>query len=450
MVDEPLPAQPLDTRSPRETRRCAPPDGGPVAALGDAQRWTIRGSVRTQLADRMRSMSDEAGSFDGRVISVAVDQLADLNAQLGREGADRALVELAQRLERALGAQATVGDLGGGLLLAVAAPGADGSRPVEELQQRLAAEVAVSGATVTLRCHVAEVDLRSSRTRTLADALEVIGRCERWARLGGLGSNGGTPLASVGPGDAALAAVSRAVDAGAIELRYQPVVDLRSGAVVGAEALARWPLAPSGFEAPQHFLLLAAVAGRQREVTDHILDQVCATAARGSIERSGIWLSANLSATEAVGTDTAARALAAVERHRVLPDRLILELSERIVPDLATQRSIIGLHRAGLRVAIDDFGTGWSSLAQLTDLPVEIVKLDQSVVELTRSGGAPLLDASVAIAEALGLRVLAEGIETPDDLAAVRAAGVHLGQGYLLGSPMPAEELEGVLRPVEA
>lgn len=404
-------------------------------------------AVRRRLARRLAELAGEEG-FSGRVVSVVIDQLAVLNSQLGWANADRALDTAARRLEALLGPEAAAGHLGGGLILVVAASSDEPPRTLaERLELDLRGVVAGPGpgSPVPLSCRAGEVPIPRSGGSGLEEAIEMVERCEQWVRMGGIGPRRpGRAGAQIGPADPAVAAVVEAVDSGSIEMRFQPVVALGTGAVVGAEALARWPAAPAGFESPEHFLRLAAVAGRQREATDHILDQVCCVAARPAVRRSGIWLSANLSAAEAVGADMPGRVRSALERHDVRPERIILELSEQIIPDLPTQRSILDLHGAGLRVAIDDFGSGWSSLAQLTALPIELVKLDRSIIVSARDGLA-LLEASVTLASALGLQVLAEGIETVEDLALVQASGVDLGQGFLLGAPAPVDDLERAL-----
>jgi EAL domain-containing protein (putative c-di-GMP-specific phosphodiesterase class I) len=400
-------------------------------------------AARPRLAQQLLALERAGGLLRGGMLSVVVDQLTDLNDQLGWADADRVLASASQRLEEMVGRGAVAAHLGGGLVLVVVPRGAV-SLAVAAVQEAPVLDGGLPGrdGPIPLHCRVSEVPLPSTPLRNLVDAIALVERCERWARLG----HAAPPDAHraghrIGPDAPEVAAMVSAVDGRAIQVQYQPIFDLRSGALVGAEALARWPEAPEGVESPEHFLHLAAVAGRQRDVTDHILDCVSRAAARPALVGSGTWLSVNLSATEAVGADLPGRVLAALARHRVDPDHIVLELSERIIPDLATQRSISGLRGAGLRVAIDDFGSGWSSIAQLTELPIELVKLDRSIIESARSGPA-LLEASVALAEALDLRVLAEGIETPEDLAAVQAAGVHLGQGFLLGGPSALDDLE--------
>jgi EAL domain-containing protein (putative c-di-GMP-specific phosphodiesterase class I) len=146
----------------------------------------------------------------------------------------------------------------------------------------------------------------------------------------------------------------------------------------------------------------------------------------------------------------------ALEAHRVPPQRLVLEVTEHAVAtDLEELvRRLRALRMTGVRIALDDFGAGYSSLGQLRNLPVDILKIDHSLVaepESSRTGtAAPLVDVVVRLGHRLGLEVIAEGMENPQQLAVVEAAGCRWGQGWLFGAAVPAEHLEARLAAVSA
>jgi EAL domain-containing protein (putative c-di-GMP-specific phosphodiesterase class I) len=248
-----------------------------------------------------------------------------------------------------------------------------------------------------------------------------------------------------------------ASEASELLLHYQPVVAARSGEMVGAEALARgqvmgiealarWPHQDLGLVPPADFIPIAEATGRILSLDRWAI----ATAIRqGSTwwERGWDgWVSVNLS-TRSLRDPELVDFIADVLRGRgVDGERLMLEITESAAmrdPD-ATIAILHSLKELGVRIAIDDFGTGHSSLAYLRRLPVDLLKLDRSfIADLgTRERDRWIVESIVGLAHRMGAQVVAEGVEEPKALEWLRAAGCDLVQGYLIGRPAPADELD--------
>ncbi len=231
----------------------------------------------------------------------------------------------------------------------------------------------------------------------------------------------------------------------ALELHYQPQIDLESGAVVAAEALLRWPHPRLGYVPPLDFLPLAEEAGLMRPLTTFVLDEALAQCARWRSAGHNLTISINVSATNLLDVDFVGLVREQLHRHRVPADALILEITETtIISDLDhCGRVIDQLRELGCTVSIDDFGAGFTSLASLGKLAVGEVKLDRSfLTTLTRQPNSrALVEATINLAHALGLHVVAEGVEEVDTLTALTSLGCDLAQGYYIGRPVAASEL---------
>ena len=239
-------------------------------------------------------------------------------------------------------------------------------------------------------------------------------------------------------------ALRRALPAGELRLHYQPLVDLGTGAVVGLEALTRWQPPNGPLRAASEFIDVV-------EDTDLIVE-VDRWALQAAGEQAAVWaraghpvprLAVNVSARRLADPQLLTDVETVLTAGPVRPT-LWLEITERAVVERPTRVSA-ALHRLrelGVTVALDDFGTGQSALAYLQQFPVDVVKLDRSFLTPHRRGDDRLIRGLLALARTLDLTVVVEGIETPAQLARLRAlptvtAGPLIGQGYLLGRPAP-------------
>ncbi|MEZ5203196.1 MAG: EAL domain-containing protein [Acidimicrobiales bacterium] len=220
---------------------------------------------------------------------------------------------------------------------------------------------------------------------------------------------------------------------------YQPILDLRTMEVVGvrpspggALLRARWQRPMTSSRSPASSVSTAPswIARSSR------LD---ATSAAGPARERGWWVSVNLSVEDCTDPTLPGRLEAVLADTALDPDRLVLEVSERAVPVAEVERSLGTLAEIGVRLAIDDFGSGWSSLAQLRSLPISLLKLDRSLVSQPTTADAQLTLATVAMAQALGMETLAEGVEEGEDLLLLCLAECNYGQGFWWSDAQPLD-----------
>jgi EAL domain-containing protein (putative c-di-GMP-specific phosphodiesterase class I) len=229
----------------------------------------------------------------------------------------------------------------------------------------------------------------------------------------------------------------------AVEAYYQPVISLTTGEIVGFEALMRWLHPEHGLIAPDQFIIFAEETGLIRPLGRHILKQACAQGRSWQeAEQRSLWVAVNISAPQVQHPDFVTEALQALDETGLSPSCLRLELTESVWTEgiEATTAALQELNSQGIEVAIDDYGTGYSSLNHLKTFPVCALKIAQTFVRglPDNPNDAAIVKATLSMAADLGLEVTAEGVETEEQLAFLRAHNCSNVQGYLLGRPMPA------------
>jgi diguanylate cyclase (GGDEF)-like protein len=229
-------------------------------------------------------------------------------------------------------------------------------------------------------------------------------------------------------------------------MHYQPKVDLDTGDVHCVEALIRWHHPTRGLLYPDAFLDLVEVSGLMRAMTQRVLEMALDQAADWEGQGQHLTVAVNLSASSLVDDDLPEEVFAMLAARGVPPDALQLEITEEfLMADRGRARSILTrLREGGIQISIDDYGTGYSSLSYLRDLPIDELKLDRSfVLPMAEDDRAAALVAStIALAHSLGLRMVAEGVETEVAYAELRRLGCDQGQGYFMSRPVPAVELD--------
>jgi diguanylate cyclase (GGDEF)-like protein len=232
-----------------------------------------------------------------------------------------------------------------------------------------------------------------------------------------------------------------AIDRDELHLQYQPVVVLPDVRPVGAEALLRWQHPRLGRVGPDEFIPIAEECGMINRLGAWVLHQACHQLSRWLAEGHDVWVSVNVSPREVHATCYVDQVKDALRAHRVPPQRLVLEVTEQAVSTDVEEliRRLRDLRETGVRIALDDFGSGYSSLGQLRRLPVDILKIDHSLLE------RQMIRVVVELGHQFGLEVIAEGIGEQRQMAMVVDAGCKLGQGYLSGWPVPAEHFEARL-----
>ncbi len=230
-----------------------------------------------------------------------------------------------------------------------------------------------------------------------------------------------------------------------LELAYQPKVHAPSGEITGAEALIRWTHPRRGIVGPDVFIPIAERFGLIGAIGNWMIEEACRQAAEWRDQGLRMRVSVNLSAHQLRHDDLADRIGAALRRHRVSPHLITCEITESVAMEDASNaiRMVERLGAMGLNISIDDFGTGYSSLAYLRKLNAGELKIDRSfVLDIeTSSDARAVVDAVVRLAQALGLKVVAEGVETEGQHQVLRALGCHELQGYLFAKPMSPSAL---------
>jgi diguanylate cyclase len=246
--------------------------------------------------------------------------------------------------------------------------------------------------------------------------------------------------------------VRDALDRHELVVHYQPQYSLRSGRMSGVEALVRWNHPTRGLLYPDAFLPSIEQAGMMGDVTLEVL--------RIAVQDRETWmndygldldLAVNLSPTALVHSGLITSIGAILDRHRVPPDVLTLEITEHamMIDIERSRRTLVDLGAQGIKLSLDDYGTGYSSLTYLCELPLNEIKIDRSFVMTTTPGSpaAAIVASSIDLARTLGLRTVAEGVETPVALDLLRDLGCDAAQGYLLAKPVPAAALPRLPRP---
>ena len=234
--------------------------------------------------------------------------------------------------------------------------------------------------------------------------------------------------------------IAEALERDLFELHYQPVVDLRTGRTVGSEALLRMRALDGSLLLPGHFLAAVDSGPLASEVGAWVLDRAIGQQAAWLRATSAHRMSLNVSPRQLGHGDLPDRVAAALARHQVPAESVVLEITEEVMVAMRGQAvpELQALRRAGVRIAIDDFGTGYSSLSYLHGLEFDVLKIDRVFLEQGTSGEVGLLTAIVSLADAVGAVAVAEGVESRGQARLLAQAGVHLVQGYLFGRPQPA------------
>jgi diguanylate cyclase (GGDEF)-like protein/PAS domain S-box-containing protein len=233
-----------------------------------------------------------------------------------------------------------------------------------------------------------------------------------------------------------------AVERDQLELHYQPLIGLVDEQVVGFEALLRWRHPERGLITPDQFIPIAEETGLIVPIGRWVLRRVCEQLARWPEE---IHVSANLSALQ-IRPELVAEVEQQLVKHRISPQRLVLEITESLVLDPSIKPVVCSLRALGVQLALDDFGTGYSSLGSLQRFPLDVIKLDRTLIESMADGsGVAVVRAAVELGRALGVNVIAEGIEGRGQLDALRDLGCPTGQGFLFSRPVPVTDAQHLL-----
>jgi diguanylate cyclase (GGDEF)-like protein len=381
------------------------------------------------------------------VVTVDLDGFRDVNEALGNAGGDALLRQTGERLREAAPQAALVARIGADeFVLVVPEQKADVLELGGKLRRALGRPGVVEGAKIALagRIGIALAPEHGTDPDGLLRCASVAAELAK-ARSSGIEvydpADDAGDVASI-----ALAGELReALEAGQLVVHYQPQLDVQTGAIRGVEALVRWQHPHRGLLAPASFVPLAERSGLVKEISRTVLDKAIR---QWSGWRSGgvaLDVSVNLSAADLLDVDLPDEIAGLLARHRMPARRLTLELTESTLAgdEKRTAEVLARLRALGVRLAIDDFGTGYSSLAYLERLPVHEVKVDRTFVSGIPgdAGHAAIVRWTITLAHALGFAVVAEGVETTEQLEELARLGCDVAQGYLIGRPLPEAEL---------
>jgi diguanylate cyclase (GGDEF)-like protein/PAS domain S-box-containing protein len=381
-------------------------------------------------------------------IFLDLDGFTGVNDSIGHGAGDLLLAQAARRLRGAVPPHDTVARWGGDEF-AVLVEDADSVREIVDIAERLAGAIAATAFRVADR----DVSLTASVGVALADGEDpgYLLRNADVAMSRAKESGGGRVEVFAAHMHADVVRrlelasdLRRAITERELRLDYQPVVDLATSAIISVEALVRWSRAGEEIP-PAEFLGVAEDSGLMVQLGDWVLREACEQAAAWHRSGWAIGVSVNFSLRQVSAARFTESVLAALEDTGLTPAALTLEVTERVLTEGAGQMvdGLAELRRCGVRLAIDDFGTGHASLAYLRQLPVDIIKVDPSFVAgLGQDPTLAMLTRTIVrVGHDLGIEIVAEGIEQPEQLELLREMGCGLGQGYLIARPMTAVEV---------
>ena len=414
---------------------------------------------RVLFRDRVANAIERGLGRDGRpfaILFIDLDDFKTLNDTLGHARGDDVLVATASRVADSLRPSDTAARLGGDEF-AVLLDGIDDEDTALSIAIRLAdllrEPISIHGAETTVAASIgvamsgmfgqsADDLLRNADMAMYAAKATSRGRAQVFQNA----------LRSDAAARVDLAGLLRGVEArGELRLDYQPIIDLESGGVIGLEALVRWQPPDRPLLMPERFIDLAEQTGDIVPMGRWILREACrqVRAWQVRLELPDLQVSVNLSARQFQEHDLVEDVRTVLEETELAPSSLVLEITESGLMQRTTGTigRLMELRGLGVHLAIDDFGTGYSSLSYLERFPVDSLKIDRSFIsDLLPNGERPAIArAIVELGRTLGLRVVAEGIEQPDQAAWLTSLGCAYGQGYLFSRPLGIDATEAFL-----
>jgi len=394
---------------------------------------------------------------DVAVLMLDLDDFKGVNDTFGHHGGDALLVDLARRLRATTRASDSIFRLGGDEF-AILANGVDGRQGAEDLARRILSvfeppfDIGGRGVSRTGSIGVALASQGGGNAeRLLIHADTALYRAKALGK-------GTYSVHDDDPAELPLDRVelagplAHALERGEMDVHYQPLLDLRSGEVVGVEALLRWHHPELGQVPPARFIPVAERTGIIHQLGRWVLERACRQgAAWQRPARTPLRIAVNVSAVQFAGGDFPAEVRRALGESGLSPELLELEITEGTVTQGNVADALVELRSLGVRIALDDFGTGYSSLGRLQDLPIDGFKIDRAFVSAVQSPrdatetALVLLHSMISLAQGLGLSVVAEGVETAAQMELLQATGCPSAQGFLIAHPMPADDVDAML-----
>ena len=386
------------------------------------------------------------------VLFIDLDNFKEINDSFGHDAGDLVLAEIGRRLTGIARRSDTVARLGGDEFV-VLCPELDESSGPENIGGRIVYTIGVpyidNGRNLSVTCSVGIAvtsDPATEPDRMIRDADVTMFEAKRAGRsryhVSRSGHRAGASRITL------RTELSRAIQNNELFLAYQPLFSLQTQVLVGAEALVRWRHPERGVLPPSGFIPFAEESGLIDSIGSFVLEEACGQLAQWSCQvgwPADFTVAVNVSGRELSGHVLRERVADTLRRHGVRPAQLCLEIAETALIQHVSevQETLALLSATGVRVALDDFGTGYSTLGRLRQLSADTLKIDRSFVEhISRSyRDQQIVAAVIAMAHALGMTVIGEGIENSRQLSTLRLLGCDLGQGYFLAPPLTATAL---------
>jgi diguanylate cyclase (GGDEF)-like protein len=412
---------------------------------------------RRYFAARLEQVLGAADPETTGMLLVDLERFSEINDTLGPRTADAVLRAIGERLREVTGERALVARKGSGrfgILDPSITSGAEADRTAAHLRETLERPIELPDLSVSVEVSVGALILpddgpepelamlRADVTLALARA-----RSDRTARYG-TEMERGAALPHLVMGE-----LREAIEHGEIVVHYQPQVEIRTGRVVGVEALVRWQHPRHGLLGPDTFIPAAEQTGLIGPLLQYVLDTALHQCACWRREHLDLTVAVNLSVRNLLDPEIVDDVRSALDRHGLEPRSLELEITEStamVNPRRSTE--VLGqLAALGVNLSIDDYGTGHSSLAYLQKLPVGRLKIDHSFVNkmVTDQASAAIVASTIELARVLGFDVVAEGVEDDMTLLRLRDLRCFAGQGFALGPPVVATLLPELVRRIE-
>lgn len=434
--------------------------GDMLAKLRDREdqiRYAASHDEITGLPNRNAFLSRLREQFANRrpcsLMGMRINDLSDINDTLGLEFGDKVLRAVSTRLEEHLPGSSSLARTGGGEFLMMTAPQseADLDALATRLRDIVESPLLIANTPFSLRCTMVTLQLPQDAIDTdqVRRRLNLTFEQAQKIRL---------PVTHYQPGRdenhlrelQLISDLHSAITNNGLHMNYQPKLEMACASFHQAEALVRWIHPELGFISPEEFIFLAEQSGQITDLTRHILHRVASDASQWHAAGMNIGVAINLSALDLTRPELADDVAEAFSQWQLPMSRITLEVTESALmedPETALD-TLRRLRKLGVTLSVDDFGTGYSSLSQLRKLPVQELKIDKSFI--LRLQAEPqdqlIVRSTIDMAHGLGLRVVAEGIESLESWNLLRDWGCELGQGFFLSRPVAAADLQATER----
>gem|GEM_PF-655527 len=423
------------------------------AALHDMLTKIANRAFLVEKLEFLLELSRNNSSAKFYVLFLDLTRFKNINDSLGHTIGDKVLMLVAKRLLRAVNPEDTVARLGGdefAIILSDPLSINHAEQIAHDIYQKLTQPFSLRGNRIFTKLHIglasfdfdyrkpedilrdADIAMHHAKEKGLQVAVFDMQLRAQFLESVGLEQD-----------------LRYAIDRGELSMFYQPLISLKNGEIIGFEALLRWQHSKRGFIPPVKFIPIAEDSGLIIPITEWILRDTARQLAewqRISPAYKKLIVSVNISGKHLAVEGLVEQVSKTLEITKIRPSTLKLEITESTAMENAERSADIlnRLKELGVQLSIDDFGTGFSSLSQLHRLPFDTLKIDRSFVNEVGENGenSEILQTIISLAKNLKMKVIAEGIETEDQLALLRNLGCEYGQGYLLAKPMPREEME--------